>query len=606
MFRYVQFLSHRPTLGCALILLAMSSTMAVPQMNMSGHDMGPMREVPPPAKLPAPLKLTGIGNGHLAITATPEAQMWFDQGLNLLHDFWDYESERAFEQSIRADPTCAMCYWGLYQALIFRHSMGTAYSDEALASAVKLKDHAGKAEQLYIEAAVAGKEAAKTADDEDRSDNKKEILVWRQLVKEYPADLQAKIFLSNSLRDGYDDAGKPKKGTTESIAILQEVLKVAPNDSAANHYWIHAVEASAQPGQALESATVLATLAPASGHMVHMPGHIFYRVGDYAQAEHWFAESTAVDEKYMRDQRVDVDDDWNYVHNLMYGIANLMEEGKLEQATKLSGKLSGARGELTETLYIGSPRDGYARLDPRLPVALRTGNWAEVLKMLETVRHADKLENLKFLAGQLREFAVGMQAVQMGDLAAAQNASMKLDVELWHMSQRVKDTPKKKKVTPEIPVMSPVLPDAQAGPLLSSLSIMSLELRAAILAEQKHLPEAKALFAQAAREEKALGYREPPTYIRPVGEAEGSALMRAGDYSDAHKAYEAALMERPRSGFPLFGMARSSEAAGDETTAAKEYAEFADAWKQGNPDLPQVVHTREFLTAQKTRSSATK
>jgi tetratricopeptide (TPR) repeat protein len=142
--------------------------------------------------------------------------------------------------------------------------------------------------------------------------------------------------------------------------------------------------------------------------------------------------------------------------------------------------------------------------------------------------------------------------------------------------------------------------------LLSSLSIMSLELRAAILAEQKRLPEARALFAQAAQEEKALGYREPPTYIRPVGETEGSALMRAGDYSDAHKAYEAALVERPRSGFPLFGMARSSEAAGDEATAAKEYAEFADAWQQGNPDLPQMTHAREFLSAQKTRLSATK
>ena len=613
MFRYVHFPSlHRglgrrcESLARALLILAMSSTMAVPQMNMSGHDMGPMREIPPPSKLLAPLKLTGIGNSHLAITATPEAQMWFDQGLNLLHDFWDYESERAFEQSIRADPTCAMCYWGLYQVLMFRHSMGTAYSDEALASAAKLKDHAAKAEQLYIEAAVAGSDAAKNADDEDRSDNEKEIVVWRRLVKEYPADLQAKIFLSNSLRDGYDDAGKPKKGTKESIAVLQEILKVAPNDSAANHYWIHAVEASAQPEQALESATVLASLAPASGHMVHMPGHIFYRVGDYAQAEHWFAKSTAVDEKYMRDQRVDVDDDWNYVHNLMYGIANLMEEGKLEQATKLSGKLSGARGELTETLYVGSPRDGYARLDPKLPVALRTGDWPEVLKMLDTAKPTDKLENLKFLAGQLKEFATGMQAVQMGDLAAAQNASVKLDVELWHMSQRLKDTPKKKKEMPTTPAMSAVMPDAQAGPLLSSLSIMSLELRAAILAQQKHLPEAKALFAQAALEEKALGYREPPTYIRPVGEAEGSALMRAGDYSDAHKAYEAALVERPRSGFPLFGMARSSEAAGDEATAAKEYAKFAEAWKQGNPDLPQMTHARGFLTAQKAGSSATK
>jgi tetratricopeptide (TPR) repeat protein len=613
MFRCLRFSSslshacHCGLLAGALLTLATSSTMAVAQMNMSGHDMGmPMREIPPPEKLPAPLKLTGIGNSHLPITADPEAQMWFDQGLNLLHDFWNYESERAFEQSIRADAACAMCYWGLYQALMFRHSMGTGYSDQALASAIKLKDHVSKAEQLYIEAAAAGNEAAKTAGDEGHSDDEKEIIVWRQLVKEYPGDLQAKIFLSSSLRDGYDDAGKPKKGTKESIAILQEVLKIAPNDSAANHYWIHAVEASAQPEQALQSAAALASLAPASGHMVHMPGHIFYRVGDYAQAEHWFAESTAVDENYMRDQHVNVDDDWNYVHNLMYGIANLMEEGKLEQATKLSGKLAGARGELTETLYVGSPRDGYARLDPNLPVALRTGDWGAVLKMLETAKPSDKLENLKFLAGQLREFTLGMQAVQMGDPAAAQNASLKLDAELWHMSQRVKDAPKKKKDPPTIPVMSPLLPDAQAAPLLSNLSIMSLELRAAILAEQKHLPEARALFAEAAQEEKALGYREPPSYIRPVGEAEGSALLRAGDYSDAHKAYEAASLERPKSGFPLFGMARCSEAAGDQANAATEYAEFLDAWKQGNPDMPQITHAREFLAGPKNRSTATK
>jgi hypothetical protein len=167
---------------------------------------------------------------------------------------------------------------------------------------------------------------------------------------------------------------------------------------------------------------------------------------------------------------------------------------------------------------------------------------------------------------------------------------MKLDAELWHISQRLKDAPKKKKEPPATPVMSAVTPDAQAGPLLSSLSIMSLELRAAILAEQKRLPEAKALFTQAAQEEKALGYREPPTYIRPV-----NAM-----------AYEAALVERPRSGFPLFGMARSNEAAGDEATATKEYTEFADAWKEGNPDLPQMAHARELLSTQKTRLAATK
>ncbi len=592
--------------GVAALLgfVLMGAGTAVAQMNMAGHDMGmPMKEIPPPERLPAPVKMTGIGNSHVAITATPEAQAWFDQGLNLLHDFWDYESERAFEQAIRVDPKCAMCYWGLYQALMFRHSMGTGYSEQALAGAVKLKDQAGKAEQLYIEAAVAGNDAAKVAGPDGRPDDEKEIAVWRRLVKEYPADRQAKIFLAGSVRDGYDDAGEPKKGTREEIAILQEVLKAAPNDSAANHYWIHAVEASLRPEQALGSATVLASLAPASGHMVHMPGHIFYRVGDYAQAEHWFAASTAVDESYMREQKVDVDNDWNYVHNLMYGIANLMEEGKLGQATMLSGKLSGARGELTETLYLGSPRDGFARLDAKLPVALRTGDWAGVLTMLEGSKPQDRLENLKFLAGQLKEFATGMLAVQAGDLVAAQAASVRLDAELWHMSQRVKDAPKKKKEMSTMPVMAAVMPDAQAGPLLSSLSIMSLELRAAILAEQKKLPEAKALFAEAAQEEKGLGYREPPGYIRPVGEAEGAALMRAGDYAGAHKAYEAALVERPRSGFPLFGMARSSEAAGDAATARAEYVKFAEAWKDGDPGMQEMAHAREYLAGQKAVAS---
>jgi len=581
------------------------ATAAGAQMNMAGHDMGmPMEEVPAPEKLPVPQKMTGIGNSSLAITGTPEAQMWFTQGLNLLHDFWDYESARSFEQGIRVDPNCAMCYWGLYKALVFRNGEGNSYSDQALAGAVRLKDHANKQEKLYIEAAVAENDAVKAARGDGHGDNTKEIAVLRELVKKYPSDLQAKIFLSGEVRDGYDEAGEPKKGTKESIAILQEVLKAAPNDSAANHYWIHAVEASAHPEQALGSATMLASLAPASGHMVHMPGHIFYRVGDYAQAEHWFAASTAVDEGYMRAQQVSVDDDWNYIHNLMYGVANLMEEGKMAEATTLSAKLSGGRGQSAETLYIQSPRDSISRLDQRLPVALRTGDWAAVLTMVDASRPEARLENLVFLAGQLKEFAAGMVAVQSGDLATAQAASMKLDAELFHMSQKMKDAPKKKDDAPATPVMAKVMPDAQAGPLLSNLSIMSLELRASILAAQKKVPEAKTLFAEAAQEEKGLGYREPPGYIRPVGETEGAALLQAGDYAGAHKAYAAALVERPNSGFPLYGMARSSEAAGDASTARTEYAKFTDAWKNGDNGMPEMVHAREYLIGQKVLASA--
>ncbi len=148
------------------------------------------------------------------------------------------------------------------------------------------------------------------------------------------------------------------------------------------------------------------------------------------------------------------------------------------------------------------------------------------------------------------------------------------------------------------------MPDANPSPLLSTLSIMSLELRASILVAQKKLPEAKSLFAEAALEESKLGYREPPAYIRPVGETEGLALLTAGDFAGAHKAYEAALVERPNSGFPLYGMARSSEAAGDSATARAEYARFMDAWKHSDPEASEMAHAQQYLAGQKTVAKA--
>ena len=592
---------------CRLTLFALCFTpfahFSNAQTSMASHAGMAMKEIPPPEKLAPPIKMTGIGNGHIAIKATPEAQMWFDQGLNLYHDFWEYESARAFEQAVRVDPNCAMCYWGLYQALIFRHGEMTPYSTSALNNAVRLEKQANKPGRLYIQAAQAA-DAERKADSDSSTGDSKETTVLRELVHKNPNDLQAKIFLAVSLQDGYDDKGEPKKGTKEAIAILTEVLKTAPNDSAANHYWIHAVEASNKPEQAIPSATVLASLAPTSGHMVHMPGHIFYRTGNYAQAEHWFAASTAADETYMRDQHIDVDDDWNYVHNLMYGIANLMEEGKLAEATQLSAKLTGARGQIAATLYPWSPRDAASRIDPKLPVALRTGDWPQVIELVAANKPDAKLENLTFLAGQLKEFATGMQALATGDLTAAQTASTQLDAELWHLSEKIKDTPKpEKKDDTKNPVTVPAMPDAMPAPLMSNLAIMSLELRGGILAAQKKVPEAKTMFEQAAKEEKALGYREPPSYIRPVGETEGLALLAAGDTKDAHEAYVAALAERPNSGFSLYGMARSSEAAHDNAKATTEYQKFTEAWKNGDQSTPELMHAREFLAAQTTVAS---
>ena len=141
------------------------------------------------------------------------------------------------------------------------------------------------------------------------------------------------------------------------------------------------------------------------------------------------------------------------------------------------------------------------------------------------------------------------------------------------------------------------MPDALAEPLMKNLSIMSLELRAGLLLEQKQAEEAKKLYAQAAREEKDLGYHEPPAYMRPVAESEGSAMMAAGEWKPAKEAFQRALIERPRSGFPLYGIARANEAAGDEKATAASYSEFLAAWKSADSGLPQVGHARAYVEA---------
>lgn len=586
--------------GMALLLGA--APRAVSQTGTMCHSMGTQDEIVPD-KLPVPQKLSGIGNVHIKITATPEAQAWFDQGLNLYHDFWDYESARAFEQGVRVDPQCAMCYWGLYLAEPLRRR-SKHFADEALAKAVSLMGHASKAERLYIEASAAHEAAEKDKKDADEVGDSKEVQILRKLVKHSPKDTHARIFLAWTLMEGYEGDGTPRKGTKDTLAILQGVLRDEPENSAANHYWIHAVEASPKPGQALHSADILGRLAPTSGHMVHMPGHIYYRTGDYARAQQSFAASMQADEQYMQAQRVQVDDDWNYVHNMMYAIANLMEEGQLAEATVLSAKLKEARGQLEATLYPWSPRDSITRLDPRLPVALRAGDWArasELLKASETPPAA--LSNLGFLARALTDFTAGMQALDAGEIAKAEEASQRLDAELWRISQELKaeedakdakDKDKKALADAGAPKMQ-VMPDAQGKPLVSNVSIMSLELRAGLLLAKKQTEDAKKLYAQAAREEKDLGYREPPGYIRPVAETEAAAMLTASAWTDAKASYQKALAERPKSGFPLYGIALSSERAGDAKAASAEYAEFVAAWKDADAGLPQLGHARAFL-----------
>jgi tetratricopeptide (TPR) repeat protein len=569
----------RPGLRPFFLLIVLCP--AAPAQEAAGHVME-MKDEIPPDQLPAPIRMQGIGNAHMEITAAREAQVWFDQGLNLLHDFWDYESARAFEQAVRVDPHCSMCYWGLYKAESFYHSTAQGLAGRALAQAVALKARVTERERLYIQAAdeqMHGGGGSFTRAQE----------LLRKIVADYPQDIQARIFLANS-------------GPRDSLAILESILKDDAESSAANHYYIHALEGSDHPEKALHSADILGRLAPASGHMVHMPGHIYFRVGDYARAAQSFADALAADERYMRAQHVAADDNWNYVHNVMYSIANLLEQGRFADATTLSRKIRDARGTLETTLYIYSARDSISRLAPELPVALRTADFVQILKLVNASRVEPSQPNLEFLRGRLADFASGMQAVAANNLAGAEQASTRLADELRRASQPSRNSTSMPGMTmaqttkdawPKLTVRA----DALLDPLLKTLSIMSLELQGSISSARGKTEDASALFRQAAAQEKALGYREPPNYIRPVGETEGAAMLDGRQWPAAKAAFEGALAERPHSGFALYGIALSCEKAGDRTTADKAYGEFLAAWKDADAGLPQIAHARAYLNA---------
>jgi tetratricopeptide (TPR) repeat protein len=139
-------------------------------------------------------------------------------------------------------------------------------------------------------------------------------------------------------------------------------------------------------------------------------------------------------------------------------------------------------------------------------------------------------------------------------------------------------------------------PDPLAEPLIKMLSIMSLELRATMLATQGNAAEADKLFSRAHREEKELGYHEPPFYIRPVAESEAAAMMTAGKWKDAKAAFQQALIERPNSGFALYGIAQATEKTGELDATTVAYQQFLKAWKTADPGLPETQHAEQWLS----------
>jgi tetratricopeptide (TPR) repeat protein len=203
---------------------------------------------------------------------------------------------------------------------------------------------------------------------------------------------------------------------------------------------------------------------------------------------------------------------------------------------------------------------------------------------------------MEFLAGGLSQFALGMQSVEAHEPDVAERHSVLLDSSLWRMTQAVREQDAKEKKAGPITGNHSMSPDPLAEPLVKMLSIMSLELRASMLATQGNSAEADKLFSTARREEKELGYHEPPFYIRPVAESEAAAMMTAAKWKDAKAAFQQALEERPNSGFALYGIAQATEKSGELDATTVAYQQFLKAWKTADPGLPETQHAEQWLS----------
>ena len=322
----------RYLLGLVLVACATASAQTALLHHHTPDTGAKFRELPPP-----PL-MQGIGEASLKITTNSEqAQAYFNQGLRLLHCFWDFEAYRAFKEAARLDPSAAMAYWGEYEALKMtgRHGSIQEEKDAALEKAKSLADHASDHEQFYIRAAEHQENRRRC---EGSAEYRK---VMETLIDRYPDDLDAQAFLALEEMDGYKTNGHPRDGELYSQTLLRNLLAAHPDNAAANHYWIHAMEDSSRPEEALRSADILGRLAPNSGHMVHMPGHIYWRVGDYERARQSFIASVHVDEAYMAAQQIRPEEDWNYAHNLAYLIAACAEAGRYQEGLQWAAKLRG-------------------------------------------------------------------------------------------------------------------------------------------------------------------------------------------------------------------------------------------------------------------------
>lgn len=538
-------------------------------------------EAPPP-------RMSGIGNAHLKISTSSElAQIYFDQGLNLLHCFWDHEAYRAFSEAIRLDPAAPMPYWGLYMSLNYNQSEQRDERQRALAQMRRLIDAATDREQRYLRAVLRLNEAPGAAGQAAFIDEMEKLIVA------HPGEVEAKLFLSKFLfteSGGYftdpDDArGRDRQSAVQRAQdILAALLESHPDHHAVHHYWIHVHEYGPTPEVALDSARKLPTLAPSSGHILHMPGHIYFQLGRYEQAYRSFHAGLAFDQAYMKARDLAPADNWNYVHNLDYLVANCAEDGRYAEGQRWGQRLlelpvaEHRHHSVGQGFVVYGGRSALARLH------MRYGNWPAAAAALQQVLESGDLPPgglpARYLAS-LGVFAHGMAVISAGDLEGGAQVVQ----QLLRLSLDLREAEAEHGM------------DWYFSAAQRIVAIAALELNGNLLSAQGRHDDALRQLERAVEMEEALGYWEPPHYARPVYQSLAQAYARAGRLADARRAFERELERRPENGHALFGIARAHAAAGDIAAARRAYERFLEAWSHADRDLPTVQVAQSWLAA---------
>src|SRR5215469_6058528 len=329
--------------------------------------------------------MPGLGTLHHPVTTSnPEAQKFFDQGLRLIFAFNHEEAINSFRHAAELDPKMAMAYWGIGEAI------GPNYNDpadpgrfkqahEAVQKAMDLSSGASANERAYIAALAKRFPADPNADHHRAAEESRDAL--RDLVKQFPDDLDAATLFAEASMNLHPwglwhHDGTPAPGTDEIIATLESVLRRDPNHMGAIHYYIHAVEASPNPERALAAANRLAALAPSAGHLVHMPGHIYIRTGDFESAVKTNELASAADRDYIKASGAHgMYPMMYYSHNLHFIAACASMNGDYAEARKAAEMLATHVGPMVKDV---PPLEAFMTIP--IMVEVRFQKWDQVLK----------------------------------------------------------------------------------------------------------------------------------------------------------------------------------------------------------------------------------